>query len=159
MTEITRITHLYEKKLAVPLQTTQLILVYGSPICISFRKDERRFDVEGANGIDFEVLKKRIDKIRIKNSGERLTKPGCIAIVYTHPGEIEEYDDHFYSLRKNNMITGEIEMLELEDVQSISGLKAIRVNVNMEGENNERSMCIKSSFENFSKMKLSGISG
>lgn len=132
MADITRITHHLEKQIPVHLQTTQLILIYGTPICISFRKDERRFDVEGAESIRFEILKKRIDKVKIKNTGERLVKPGTIAIVYSHPGEIADYDDYFHFLQKNKIITGEVEMLDLEDVQSISGLKAIRIHVNME---------------------------
>jgi len=129
MSEITRITHQLEKKIPIPLKTTQLILIYSNPICISFRKDERRFDVEGAESVRYEILKKRIDKVKIKNTGERLTKPGTIAIVYSHAREIIEYDDYFYMLQKNNILTGEIEMLDLEDVQSISGLKAIRLHV------------------------------
>ena len=132
MAEITRITHLLAKSIPIPLQTTQLILVYNKPICISFRKDERRFDVEGSESIRFEILKKRIDKVRIKNTGERLTKPGTIAIVYSHALEIAEYDEYFRFLQKNNLLTDDKEMLELEDVQSISGLKAIRVKVNVE---------------------------
>lgn len=132
MADITRITHLLEKKIPIHLQTTQLILIYSNPICISFRKDERRFDVEGAESIRFEILKKRIDKVKIKNTGERLVKPGYIAIIYSHPREVAEYDDYFNFLQKNKIITGEIEMLDLEDVQSISGLKAIRIHVNIE---------------------------
>ena len=132
MAEITRITHQLEKKIPIPLRTTQLILIYSNPICISFRKDERRFDVEGAESIRFEILKKRIDKVKIKNTGERLTKPETIAIIYSHPREVAEYDDYFHYLKENNVITGEIEKLDLEDVQSISGLKAIRIKINLD---------------------------
>ena len=132
MAEITRLTHQLVKSIPIPLQTTQLVLVYNKPICISFRNDERRFDVEGSESIRFEILKKRIDKVRIKNTGERLTKPGTIAIVYSHALEVAEYDEYFHFLQKNNFLTGDKEMLELEDVQSISGLKAIRVKVNVE---------------------------
>ena len=104
----------------------------GTPICISFRNDERRFDVEGSESIRFEILKKRIDKVRIKNTGERLTRPGTIAIVYSHALEVAEYDEYFHFLQKNNFLAGDKEMFELEDVQSISGLKALRVTVNVE---------------------------
>jgi hypothetical protein len=132
MADITRITHQLEKNIPIPLKTTQLILIYSNQICISFRKDERRFDVEGAESVRYEILKKRIDKVKIKNTGERLTKPGTIAIVYSHAREVAEYDDYFNFLQKNNILTGEIERLDLEDVQSISGLKAIRIHVNMD---------------------------
>ena len=129
MSEITRITHRLEKKIPIPLKTTQLILIYSNQICISFRKDERRFDVEGAESVRYEILKKRIDKVKIKNTNERLTKPGTIAIVYSHAREVAEYDDYINILQKNNILSGEIEKLDLEDVQSISGLKAIRLHV------------------------------
>jgi len=132
MAEITRLTNSLVKSIPLPLQTTQLVLIYNKPICISFRNDERCFDVEGSESIRFEILKKRIDKVRIKNTGERLAKPGTIAIVYSHANEVAEYDEYLQALRKNNLLTGDKEMLELEDVQSISGLKAIRVTVNIE---------------------------
>jgi hypothetical protein len=115
----------------MPLQTTQLILVYGSPICIGFRSDERRFDVDGAESIRFEILKKRIDKVKIRETGERLTQPGSIAIVYTNAKEAEEYDEYLHFLHQKNLIAGTKEMLELEEVQGISGLKAIRVKINV----------------------------
>ena len=129
MADITRMTHRLEKNIPIPLKTTQLILIYSTPICISFRKEERRFDVKGTESIKFEILKKRIDKVKIKNTGERLTKPGTIAIIYSHPREVEEYNDYFHLLEKNNVITSDIERVDLEDVQSISGLKAIRIHI------------------------------
>jgi hypothetical protein len=132
MAEITRLTHKLVKSIPIPLETTQLVLVYSKPICISFRNDERRFDVEGSESIRFEILKKRIDKVSIKNTGERLAMPGTIAIVYSHALEVAEYDEYFHLLQKNHLLTGDKEMLELEDVQGISGLKAIRVKVNVE---------------------------
>src|SRR5207237_891790 len=46
MAEVAKITYMLLPSLKVPLQTTQLILVHSQPISISFRKDERRFDVE-----------------------------------------------------------------------------------------------------------------
>ena len=132
MAEISRLTHQLVKNIPIPLQTTQLVLIYNKPICISFRKDERRFDVEGSESIRFEILKKRIDKVRIKNTGERLSKPGTIAIVYSNLSDVAEYDEYFHILERNNLLSDDKEMLELEDVQSISGLKAIRVKVNIE---------------------------
>jgi hypothetical protein len=131
MAEIIRRTARLEPRLPMPLQTTQLILVYGSPICIGFRSDERRFDVDGAESIRFEILKKRIDKVKIRETGERLTQPGSIAIVYTNAKEAEEYEEYLYFLQQKNMMEGSKEMLELEEVQGISGLKAIRVKINV----------------------------
>jgi hypothetical protein len=64
------------------LYITQLIFINAEPIDIAFRNDEKRFDVDGAYNIRYQVIKKRIDKVRLKNSEERLTQPGKIALVY-----------------------------------------------------------------------------
>jgi hypothetical protein len=69
--------------LPLPLQTTQLVLVYNEPISIRFRNAERKFDVDGVRHARYEVIKKRIDKAHVKGSTERLTQPGTIAIVYS----------------------------------------------------------------------------
>ena len=119
-------------KYSHPTRNNSVMLVFDKPISISFRMDERRFDVEGQESIQFEILKKRIDKVKIKDTGERLTKPGTIAIVYSNAQEIADYGEYFNFLQKNNLVAGEQEMLELEDVQSISGLKALRITVNMD---------------------------
>jgi hypothetical protein len=131
MAEIARLTYQLESKLPLTLKTTQLILVHGNAICIGFRRDERRFDVDGAESIRFEILKKRIDKVKIIETGERLTQPGTIAIVYTNEKDALEYDEYLHFLQQKNLMVGEKEMLDLEDVQGISGLKAIRIRVNV----------------------------
>ncbi len=132
MAKITRITRQLQLRIPIPLETTQLVLVFNKPISISFRRDERRFDVEGQESVQFEILKKRIDKVKIKSTGERLTKPGTIAIVYSNSREIADYDEYFQLLKNENLIVGEKEMFNLEDVQSISGLKALRITVNVD---------------------------
>jgi hypothetical protein len=129
MVDITRKTAALMPELKIPLQTTQLILVHSNPICITFRNDERRFDVEGGSNIRYELIKKRIDKVRIRGTGERLTQPDKIAIVYTQARELEEYEDYIRLLQKKNMLSPHVEKLELEEVQGLSGLKAIRVTV------------------------------
>lgn len=131
MAEITRLTYQLESKLPLTLKTTQLILVHGTSICIGFRRDERRFDVDGAESIRFEILKKRVDKVKITNTGERLTQPGTISIVYTNAKDAAEYDEYLHFLQQKNLMVGEKEMLDLEDVQGISGLKAIRIRINL----------------------------
>lgn len=124
-----RISHTLEKRLALPLQTTQLILAHSVPLSISFRRKERKFDVDGAYNIRYEIIKKRIDKVHIKNSEERLTQPGKIAIVYSQHKELEEYLEFIEYLQNEKLLGSELEHLELEDTQGISGLKAVRVNV------------------------------
>jgi hypothetical protein len=121
-----------EPELELPLQTTQLILAHGHPISISFRPAERKFDVDGAYNIRYEIIKKRIDKVCIKNTNERLTKPGTIAIVYTQPKECEEYLEYIEFLQSEGILTNQLEQLELEELQGVSGLKALRVGINYE---------------------------
>jgi hypothetical protein len=130
-----RITHAMEKKLSLPLQTTQLILAHSIPLSISFRNKERKFDVDGAYNIRYEIVKKRIDKVHILDTGERLTQPGKIAIVYSQQKELNEYLEYIEFLQNENMIVGEIEYLELEELQGISGLKGLRIEVNLQQQN------------------------
>ncbi len=129
MAEIARMTHSLLPRMETPLQTTQLILAHTSTIDISFRNDERRFDVEGAYNIRYEVVKKRIDKVHIKDTEERLTQPGTIALVYYNTNDANEYLKYIHYLQENKILGEGIEYLDLEDLQGVSGLKAIRVKV------------------------------
>lgn len=132
MAQIALSNHKMLSTLPIPLQTTQLILVHSLAIDISFRKDERRFDVEGSYNIRYEILKKRIDKVRVKNTLERLTQPDKIAIVYSTSSEVEEYLQHISFLQSKGILTDNIETLELESLQGVSGLKALRIGVHYE---------------------------
>ncbi|PSL48696.1 hypothetical protein CLV51_10120 [Chitinophaga niastensis] len=132
MATIARLTHKLSPKLKIPLETTQMILMHSAPITISFRSDERRFDVEGAYNIRYEIIKKRIDKVHIKDTGERLTQPGTIAMVYSFAREMEEFKKYISFLQSKKILLPDIEMLDLEELQGVSGLKALRVKVNME---------------------------
>ena len=130
-----RLTNSLEQKLSLPLQTTQLILAHSIPLSISFRRKERKFDVDGAYNIRYEIVKKRIDKVHLKNSEERLTQPGKIAVVYSQQKELQEYTEYIEFLQNEKLLTENVEQLELEDTQGISGLKALRVEVNFKNEN------------------------
>ncbi len=132
MAEIARLTHQLIPSLPVPLQTTQLLLIHSQPISISFRKDERRFDVEGSYNIRYEIMKKRLDKVRIKDTQERLTQPGKIALVYSNSKEAQEYQEYIQFLQSKKILTPVMEMLDLEELQGVSGLKAIRVEISLE---------------------------
>jgi len=131
MAEAARVTHQLLPSLQVPLQTTQLILVHGQPISISFRKDERKFDVEGSYNIRYEIIKKRLDKVRVKETGERLTQPGKIAIVYSNQKDVTEYQEYIDFLKNKNILKPGIEFLELEELQGVKGMKAIRAEINL----------------------------
>lgn len=132
LAEVARITNRLVPSLPVPLQTTQLLLIHSQPISISFRRDERRFDVEGSYNIRYEIIKKRLDKVHIKDTQERLTQPGKIAMVYSNPKEAAEYQEYIHFLQGKNILAPATENLELEELQGVSGLKALRVTVNMD---------------------------
>ncbi|PCH73051.1 MAG: GAF domain-containing protein [Flavobacteriaceae bacterium] len=129
MCEMENIVYSIQHKLEHPLQVASLILVQSNSMAIKFRMDEKQFDVDGAYNIRYEIIKKRIDKALIKDSKERLTKPGYIAIVYTTNKDAEEYSKYIDFLKNKNYLTGEIEDIELQDLQGISGLKALRIQV------------------------------
>ncbi|RMF65616.1 MAG: GAF domain-containing protein, partial [Bacteroidetes bacterium] len=116
-------------QLRLPLETAHLILVQDQPLSIRFRQDEKRFDVDGAYNIRYEIVKKRIDKARVRGTDERLTQPGKLAIVYGQPSEAEEYLRYIDYLQSSGYLTGAVEHLELENLQGVYGLKALRVSV------------------------------
>jgi hypothetical protein len=113
------------------LVTTQLIFVHSNPIDISFRKDERRFDVEGGYNIRYQVVKKRVDKVHIRGTNERLTQPGKIAVIYFNEKEAEEYLGYVKYLQQKGVLEDDLEHLELEELQGVSGLRAFRVGVRL----------------------------
>src|SRR5260370_28860505 len=118
-------------RLAVPLEATHLVLVQHAPLAIRFRFDEKRFDVDGAYDIRYEIVKKRIDKAVIKGASERVTQPGKIAIVYAQPSEAQEYRGYIEYLQHLGYLTREVEDLELEELQGVHGLRALRVTVDL----------------------------
>jgi hypothetical protein len=123
------LTHSLLPLLPTRLETTQLIFVNSNPIDISFRNDERRFDVDGAYNLRYQIIKKRIDKVHLKGSDERLTQPGKIAIVYFALAEAEEYLKYIDYLQQQGVLAPDLEELDLEELQGISGLRALRVGV------------------------------
>ncbi|GAB2474679.1 hypothetical protein GCM10011375_24220 [Hymenobacter qilianensis] len=131
MIEITRRTAELRDKLPVPLETTQLILIHGQPLNIRFRLDERQFDVDGAYNIRYEIIKKRIDKATVLGTGERLTQPGYIALVYAQQREADEYLEYLDYLQDRGLLEPEVEELELEELQGVKGLLALRVKVKL----------------------------
>jgi hypothetical protein len=109
-----KLTHTMESHLSHPLKTTQLILAHSIPLSISFRTAER------------------IDKVRIKDTNERLTQPGKIAIVYSQAKEANEYLEYIEFLQNQKLLKAGVEKFDLEELQGVSGLKALRVDVNFD---------------------------
>ncbi len=127
--EIERRMEQLKPELKVALDITQLILVHDQALSIRFRPDEKQFDVDGAYDIRYEIIKKRIDKATVKATGERLTQPGKIAIIYNQQKVGEEYKQYFQYLAAKNLITDSVEELELGELPGATGLRALRVEV------------------------------
>lgn len=129
MATIAKQVHHLAAHLPIPLQTTQLIFVHPNRIDISFRQDERRFDVEGGYNIRYQIIKKRIDKVLIADTKQRLVQPNMIAIVYSSASVEEELKISLQQIIASGLIHPEIEHLNLEELQGVSELKALRVRV------------------------------
>ena len=124
-------TELIKPELKIPLDTCHLILINHTPLSIRFRFDEKRFDVDGAYDVRHEIIKSRIDKALIKGSGERLTQPGRIAVVYSNPAEGKGIRQHIDFLVSTGKLDNDLESLDLDDMPDVRGLKALRVGVNL----------------------------
>ena len=132
MCEAENLAYNLKSTLKHPLEVASLILVHSTPLAIKFRMDEKRFDVDGAYNIRYEIIKKRIDKALIKNTQERITQPGKIAIVYSQNNDLAEYMKYIKYLQSKNYLLETVEKLEIEDLQGIFGLRALRVEINYE---------------------------
>ena len=124
--------HKQNRKLPCQLEVSSLILVYGAPLSIRFRIDEKQFDVDGTYNARYEMVKKRIDKAHVKGTSERITAPHTIAIVYQRERDRQDYIRYAKYLQHKGYLTPDLEVLEVEDLQGISGLKVIRVQPNYE---------------------------
>jgi hypothetical protein len=116
-------------ELTVPLDVASLMLVYSTSLSIRFRMDEKRFDVDGTYNARYEVIKKRIDKSYIKGTNERLTQPGKLSIVYSQKKDELEYLRYISFLKSKGYFTNNVEIVELDGLQGVTGLKAIRAEI------------------------------
>ena len=116
-------------ELSVQLDVASLLLVYSTSLSIRFRMDEKQFDVDGTYNARYEIIKKRIDKSSIKGTKERLTQPGKISIVYSQKKDELEYLRYIKFLKSKGYFAGKVEIVELEGLQGVTGLKAIRAEI------------------------------
>ncbi|MDP5045218.1 MAG: GAF domain-containing protein, partial [Leeuwenhoekiella sp.] len=121
----------YHKQEGAELQldAASLILVFSTTLSIRYRMDEKKFDVDGTYNARYEIIKKRIDKALVKGTNQRVTQKGQIAIIYSQDSDAEEYTRYIKYLQRKEYLGPQIEYVELEDVQGVVGLKAIRVEV------------------------------
>lgn len=117
--------HQYPKALDV----ASMILVFNQPLSIRFRTDEKHFDVDGTYNARYEVVKKRVDKANIKGTDERITQKGKLTIVYSQKEDEKEYLQYVKFLQAKKRLANNLEILELDDLQGVTGLKAIRVDI------------------------------
>ncbi|WP_350286810.1 GAF domain-containing protein [uncultured Croceitalea sp.] len=129
MVEMENAHYALKQKLPVPLDVASLLLVYSTPLAIRFRMDEKKFDVDGTYNARYEIIKKRIDKSFIKGTNERLTQKGKLAIVYSQKKDEKEYLRYVKFLKSKGYFTNKIEIVELEGLQGVTGLKAIRAEI------------------------------
>ena len=113
----------------VALDVASMILVFNQPLSISFRMDEKQFDVDGTYNARYEIVKKRVDKAYIKGTRKRITDKGKITIVYSQKQDEVEYLRYIKFLQSKHYLDTDVEILELQDLQAVTGLKAIRVSV------------------------------
>jgi len=129
MCEMENAFYKMKKDLPVEMDIASMILVFNNALSLRFRMDEKRFDVDGTYNARYEVVKKRVDKALIKGTDERITQPGKLVIVYSQMEDEVEYLNYLKFLQSKNYLGKEIEIHELEDLQGVTGLKALRVKV------------------------------
>ncbi|MEL6194017.1 MAG: hypothetical protein AAFR66_18295 [Bacteroidota bacterium] len=129
--ELARRAAQLKSQLAVSMDLAHLILVHNSPLSIGFKMDEKQFDVDGSFNVQYEIIKKRIDKAYVTDSYERVTQPGKLSIVYTHERDAEEYLTYIHYLCEKEYLEEKIEYLDIEPMQGVQGLKALRVPINL----------------------------
>jgi hypothetical protein len=118
-----------KKLLPIPLDVASMILSFNAPLALRFRMDEKRFDVDGTYNARYEVVKKRVDKANVKGTEERVTQPGKITIIFSQKEDEKEYSKYISFLQRKKFLDDDMEVVELEDLQGVTGLKALRVSV------------------------------
>ncbi len=138
MVEMENAFYLMQSEFPVHLDVASMILVFNQPLSISFRMDEKQFDVDGTYNARYEIVKKRVDKAYIKGTKERVTQKGKISIVYSQKQDEVEYLRYIKFLQSKKYLDDDVEIVELQDLQAVTGLKAIRVSVLYHKENNDK---------------------
>ncbi|MEC4112634.1 hypothetical protein VSO92_00695 [Myroides pelagicus] len=117
---------------AIPMDVTVLVFVYDTSLGIQFRMDEKRFDIDGSYNTRYEIIKKRLDKAHVKDTDERIVQAKKITIVFVSTNDLEEYKTYLCFGQKQGLFTAEIDQFEVEDLQGVSGLTALRIGVNLD---------------------------
>ncbi len=129
MVEMENSYYQMQSEFPVALDVASMILVFNQPLSISFRMDEKQFDVDGTYNARYEIVKKRVDKAYIKGTSERVTQKGKISIIYSQKQDEIEYLRYVKFLQSKKYLDDDVEIVELQDLQAVTGLKAIRASV------------------------------
>jgi len=129
MCEMENAFYLMQSSFPVKLDVASMILVFNQSLSISFRMDEKHFDVDGTYNARYEIVKKRVDKAYIKGTTERVTQKGKISIIYSQKQDEIEYLRYVKFLQSKKYLDDDVEIVELQDLQAVTGLKAIRASV------------------------------
>ena len=70
-----------------------------------------------------------MDKAFIKGTSERVTQKGKLTIVYSQKEDEYEYLRYIKFLQSKYYLDTDVEVVELEDLQAVTGLKALRVSI------------------------------
>ena len=127
----------HQHEYPIALDVASMVLVFNQPLSVRFRMDEKRFDVDGTYNARYEVVKKRVDKAFIKGTEERITEKGKLTIVYSQKEDEEEYTRYIKFLQSKQLLGKDLELLYLEDLQGVTGLKALRVSILYHKENDK----------------------
>lgn len=138
MCEMENAYYQMQSEFPISLDVASMILVFNQPLSISFRMDEKQFDVDGTYNARYEIVKKRVDKAFIKGTNERVTQKGKISIVYSQKQDEIEYMRYIKFLQEKHYLDDDVEIVELQDLQAVTGLKAIRVSVLYHKDENDK---------------------
>ncbi|MGB5975684.1 MAG: GAF domain-containing protein, partial [Nodosilinea sp.] len=109
---------------------THLVLVQGFTVDIVHDETtESLFNVRGTRDTRYEIVKKRIDKACDAETGDRITQPGMLTVVYSTSEEWQEYERYLRYLSREGIVDSDVEQGIVEPLQGVSGLKFARVRV------------------------------
>src|SRR6266849_6013739 len=96
------------------------------------------FEKQKTDGVDYQIYvgaalleNGRVDPLCLKNLRlwQLMITCGMAALIYSQPGEAQEYRAYIEYLQSLGYLAGGVEQLDLEELQGVQGLRALRVQV------------------------------
>lgn len=132
LAELVCVHYRNNKQDEISMETTSLIFVHDTPLSIQFRLDEKKFDVAGAYDTRFEIIKKRLDKAYQLGTKERIVQKKSICIAFASKKDVLEYTSFIEYGKSIGLFLPDLEYFEIENLQGVNGLVALRVRVNVD---------------------------